>query len=458
MEGSARDSERAAPDGGAEDGADGGAGADQPDGETAAVAARAGGAATEGALDETGSAFGVPGVPGSEHAPLRLARSWQRRMAVGLGLAAAVAGVAVLSVFIYSIFDGRGRDGSRDRSDRYYYDRGSWEGFEGKDAAAWGDGDSDRGAAGPAKSKKCDADGGCLGARGAAGRLQDGAGDRRGGRFSRRSGSGYLSKGGPGSGPWFSGDSPGAGWDVESPVPWGQGSPGACFSCDCAPWPSVAGPFAGRFGRWGDRSAPRLPGGPFGIPGVPGAADPFAWGWGGDSGWFGYAPFDEGGPARPSPWPGPEEGDGFWSYEGDGPGVLGDYSGGLGLGLGGWDVLVMWIMELLSDPEVLSELLDSLDELLGEDGPLQGLLGSDGLLDGLLGSEGLEGFEGDGEGLFGPGGPFGPGGLLDGLLGSEGLEGFEGDAEGLFGPGGPFGELMDGAADEEVPTPTRSSA
>lgn len=401
--------------GGVEDGVSGGAEADQPD-ETAAVSD----GPDEGAADETGSASAAPGVGSSEHAPLRLVRSWRWRVVVGLGLAVATAGVAVLSVFIYTVFDDGGHDGKRGDTDLYGRDDGSWASLYGEGA--------------------------------------------------------YASK---------------------------QVSPGARVPCDCAEAPGHRR-YRGSELRWGDRLERSPLTGWFGIPGAPGAAVPFAKGWGGESGsplrgfgsdggwfghapfadgrralpvpwagrgfdggsgWFGYAPFDEGGPAwrgrgfdgdeggpaLRAPWPGLGHGDdyaeehrpgeelwredGRWSDDRDG-----DASG---FGLGGLEVLLMWLFELLSDPEMLSGILGLLDGLPGGDGSLGGLFGFDGEPDGLFGPDGPLGglleFEGDGEfpdGLFDPDGPLGE----------------------LFGPDGPFGDLLDGATVEEPPLPGRTAA
>ncbi|MXZ30879.1 MAG: hypothetical protein F4078_09250 [Acidimicrobiia bacterium] len=378
-------------DGGTEDGVSGDAGADQPD-ETAAVSDGSG----EGAADETGSVSAVSGVGGIEHAPLRLVRSWRRRAAIGLGAAVATAGVAVLSVFIYSIFDDGGRDSEREHTDRYDRADGSWAGFGGEGA--------------------------------------------------------YASE---------------------------HGSPSARFSCDCAEVPDYRR-HRGSGLRWGDRTERGPLTGWFGVPGAPGAAVPCAKGWGGESGsplrgfgsdggWFGHAPFadggpawrgrgfdgGEGGPALRAPWPGlGRDGDDYAEeyrpgeerWRGDGHRSDGRDGESSGFGLGGLEGLLMWIFGLLSDPEMLSWLLGLLEGLPGDDGSLGGLFGFNGEPDGpdgLFGPDGTLGglleFDGDGEfpdDLFGPDGPLGE----------------------LFGPDGPFGDLLDGATVEDLPLPGRTAA
>jgi len=192
------------------------------------------------------------------------------------------------------------------------------------------------------------------------------------------------------------------------------------------------------------------------APWAPGPAHPFGWGPGGGGGWFNYAPFADGAPAWPSPWLSPDGGvevlppaDGRW-LDG-GPSSHEGRADGFGLGLGGLDFLVGWILELLSDPEALSGLLDGLGGMvLGDDGPLADLFDLDGLFGGLPDTEG------DVEGLFDPDGPladfFDPDGPLADLFDPDG------PLADLFDPDGPLGDVRAGATVEGGPASARSSA
>lgn len=414
------------------------------------------------------------GVATSWYTAVRAARSWRWRAAQAAAVAVGVAGVSVLSVFIYSVFDdGRDRDDG-DRREQGWGDEQGWYAYEGSKHVDLGDLDGKDADAAGAKSRYDSPAGGHRGPmdsgaadgwRGKPG-LRDGgdarkwadsgaaegrfgAVPRRGfdgegctvrtgprggwielcyrrgpgsagppfGGFDRRGdwaaplvpeGGRFFpdGRGGPEAGEWFGWAEPGTGWCAESRSPWGEGSTGACFACgsDC------------EFD----------------------ALRPFGWDWGSGPGRFGYAPFAEGGPLPSAPWlefgfdgdddhavPSPY--DPYGPFGGDGPGPFGGALEGFSLGgpgLGGWEVLLMWILDLFSDPEVLPELLDDLAELLESDGSLGGFFGfEEGDTDlGLFDPDGLL------QDLFGPDGPLG--GLLDEIDPGE-LFGEEGEAETL---------------------------
>lgn len=413
----------------------GGDAAEGPDGDVADAAEGADGGNVAGDGDPpTGNGDPPPGdgvlPPGAwpnRYFAATSSRSWRWWVAVGATLALAVAGVAILSVFIYTVFEDEGRDRydrwapgrfthssdtgwiqpnhkgdnddglgrvegrSRD-GDRHRYEFGGGGGESGRDRsgkdAPW----RDRGYA-HGDRKWADLEWGKEWGHPDWDQWHDKStdsewleGDWAAAPRGRFAGDGCTAAAGPDGG-WFEfcyRRGPSGGWSPPDPF----GPRGGWF----------AGPDRAPFGPLGGWSAGPDDG-------------PFGW-FGPGGGWFSSP---EGGPALPpGGWLGPRADDDDDDHADESPhfgyaplNPLDDLPE-FGLGVGGvGDVLVMLLAELLSDPEDLPELLDGLAELLGEDGLLSGLFGFEG-----------ETFEPDGFGgeLFGPDGLFGPEGPLSGLF------------------------------------------